>query len=131
MIDVSRAARRRDDGLHLRRLAVGVLALGGVLVIFYINRPEEVARRAIEADAERQQSIALVAHCVEVARVYDKDFDAYRDGAGRIMKLEDSTAHFQFEKCVAEPPVVDQVPAGYQRRCDDDLCSRWHLEAAQ
>ena len=77
--------------------------------------------------------------CLNVAHVCDDSFDAYRDDAATLQtfgranlftaKLEDTTASFQFDKCMAQPVVVDQVPAGYQRRCEDDLCSRWHLEA--
>jgi hypothetical protein len=52
MVDVSREARqrRREDGLYLRRLVVGVLALAALA---YDSRPEELALRTLEADAER------------------------------------------------------------------------------
>jgi len=49
----------------------------------------------------------------------------------RVSSVFGDSAFFNGDwlKRAAGAVVVDQVPAGYQRWCEDDLCSRWHFEA--
>jgi hypothetical protein len=111
--------------------ALMVAAIIGLAVVDYTGSPvcryepaspEQIAQRVaaekMRAELENEQKAEKrkagqdqLAHCLEVARVYDKQFDAYYDENGSLrlwgtanpmtVKLEDSAGYFQFNKCLA------------------------------